>query len=89
MSASDTFRVRVPATSANLGPGFDCLGLAVTRYLGVEAKPSSRDSFRYSGPGALPDSPDNLTHQGFQAAFARLGKVGAVEQEAAGRHAIG
>lgn len=25
-------RVRVPATSANLGPGFDCLGLAVTLY---------------------------------------------------------
>lgn len=26
---SDTVSVRVPATSANLGPGFDCLGLAL------------------------------------------------------------
>ena len=25
-------RVRVPATSANLGPGFDVAGLAVTLY---------------------------------------------------------
>lgn len=64
--------VRVPATSANLGPGFDCLGLAVTRYLEVEATPSACDAFHYSGTGALPDSPDNLTHGGFRAAFARV-----------------
>ena len=27
-----TIRVRVPATSANLGPGFDALGIACTLY---------------------------------------------------------
>ena len=31
-------RVRVPATSANLGPGFDALGLALTLYDEVEAR---------------------------------------------------
>ena len=31
-------RVRVPATSANLGPGFDALGLALARYDEVEAE---------------------------------------------------
>lgn len=31
-------RVRVPATSANLGPGFDALGLALTRYDEIEAQ---------------------------------------------------
>jgi|SRR5579875_1084910 len=31
-------RVRVPATSANLGPGFDALGLALTLYDEVEAE---------------------------------------------------
>ena len=31
-------RVRVPATSANLGPGFDALGLALTLYDVVEAR---------------------------------------------------
>ena len=30
--------VRVPATSANLGPGFDALGLALTLYDEVEAR---------------------------------------------------
>ena len=33
-----TVRVRVPATSANLGPGFDTLGLALTLYDQVEAR---------------------------------------------------
>jgi homoserine kinase len=33
-----TVRVRVPATSANLGPGFDALGLALTLYDEVEAR---------------------------------------------------
>ncbi len=28
--------VRVPATSANLGPGFDCLGLALKQYTTFE-----------------------------------------------------
>lgn len=27
-----TYRVSVPATTANIGPGFDCLGAALTRY---------------------------------------------------------
>ncbi len=32
-----SFCLRLPATSANLGPGFDALGLAMTLYLTVEA----------------------------------------------------
>ncbi len=31
-------KVSVPATSANLGPGFDCLGLALTLYNEIEAE---------------------------------------------------
>ena len=31
-------RVRAPATSANLGPGFDALGLALALYDEVEAR---------------------------------------------------
>ena len=67
--------VRVPATSANLGPGFDCLGLAVTQYLEVSATLSGRDSLRYTGTGQVADTPDNLTHQGFRAAFTAVGQV--------------
>jgi homoserine kinase len=36
--AADVANVRVPATSANLGPGFDALGLALTLYDEVEAR---------------------------------------------------
>ncbi|PIU25853.1 MAG: homoserine kinase, partial [Candidatus Infernicultor aquiphilus] len=29
-------KIRIPASSANLGPGFDCLGLALKLYLYLE-----------------------------------------------------
>ncbi|GAH82625.1 unnamed protein product, partial [marine sediment metagenome] len=29
-------KIRVPATTANLGPGFDCLGLSLKLYLNLE-----------------------------------------------------
>jgi len=32
-----TFEVRIPASTANLGPGFDCFGLALKLYLTVRA----------------------------------------------------
>jgi len=32
MALPETFRIQVPATSANLGPGFDLLGLALNQY---------------------------------------------------------
>lgn len=63
------FEVLVPATSANLGPGFDCLGLAIDLYLEVRADLSAQDHFYYKGQGYLPDSPDNLIHQGFHEAY--------------------
>jgi homoserine kinase len=34
-----TFEVRVPASTSNLGPGFDCFGLALKLYLTVSATP--------------------------------------------------
>ena len=67
-------RVRVPATSANLGPGFDCLGLAVALYLEVSATLSSENHLIYEGEGNVPDTPDNLIHQGFRAVYAARGK---------------
>ncbi len=66
--------LRVPATSANLGPGFDALGLAVSLWLEVQARPSQTDTFLYQGEGALPDSSDNLVHKGFLAAYTELGR---------------
>ena len=66
--------VRVPATSANLGPGFDALGLAVDLHVRVMHAPAPRDRFTYRGDGSLPDTPDNLVHQGFRRVFEAVGE---------------
>lgn len=42
MSEGDMLVIRVPASSANLGPGFDSVGLALSRYLTLEAEKSER-----------------------------------------------
>jgi homoserine kinase len=41
--------VRVPATSANLGPGFDALGMALSVYLEVRFRPADQLIIRASG----------------------------------------
>src|SRR4051794_26728816 len=43
------FTVRVPASSANLGPGFDTLGLAVGVYLTCRFRSSDKLAIRVSG----------------------------------------
>ena len=42
---SKKFRIIVPATSANLGPGFDCLGIALTLYNQFIVKESKEYKF--------------------------------------------
>jgi homoserine kinase len=42
-------RLRLPATSANLGPGFDALGLAMALYLTIEAE--AADAFAIEATG--------------------------------------
>lgn len=37
---SKPFHIRLPATSANLGPGFDALGVAMALYLSIDAIPA-------------------------------------------------
>ena len=68
------FDVHVPATSANLGPGFDALGWAVDLHLTVRYRENERDRFTYRGDGALPDTPDNLIHHGFRTVFDAVGE---------------
>jgi homoserine kinase len=69
-----TARVRVPATMANLGPGFDSLGLAVSLWLEVNAELASHDAFEYHGQGHVLGT-NNLIHQGFRAAFEHAGLI--------------
>jgi homoserine kinase len=57
--------VRVPASSANLGPGFDALGLALSLYLECRFRPSEKLEIRVSGRDAemIPCGPENLIWQ--------------------------
>ena len=69
-------RVRVPATSANLGPAFDCAGLALTRYDELEfaVLPSGLEvSVSGVGAGELPTDESHLVVRAFRAACAQLG----------------
>jgi homoserine kinase len=45
-------RARAPASSANLGPGFDTLAVAVDRYVSVEVEPADSLRVRTEGEGA-------------------------------------
>jgi homoserine kinase len=47
------YRLRLPATSANLGPGFDALGLAMALYLTIDA--TVADSFHIDATGRNAD----------------------------------
>ncbi len=45
-------KITVPATSANLGPGFDCLGLAIAKKNQVIIRPSKFHSVSLKGEGS-------------------------------------
>jgi homoserine kinase len=59
------FTVRVPASSANLGPGFDALGLALGVYLTCRVRPAEALAIRVEGrdAAAIPSGPNNLIWQ--------------------------
>jgi homoserine kinase len=69
-----TATVQVPATSANLGPGFDCLGLALTIYLRVSCQTSS-EGLRISAndPDIATDA-SNLVFRAMEAVFRAAGE---------------
>ena len=58
-------RVQVPASSANLGPGFDALGMAVGLYLECRFRPANELTIRASGRDAamISTGKDNLIWQ--------------------------
>lgn len=70
-------KVRVPATVANLGPGFDALGIAVRMYLEIDIEPR-RDSIdiMVEGEGAeqLPADDTNLVIRSMNVFFDHVGR---------------
>lgn len=70
-------KVRVPATIANLGPGFDALGIAIKLHLEIDIEPR-RDSIDLTieGEGAdeLPKDETNLVVRSMNAFFDHIGR---------------
>jgi len=58
-------KLRVPASSANLGPGFDALGLALSLYLECRFRESEQLEIRVAGRDAelIPTTAENLIWQ--------------------------
>src|SRR5260370_8744953 len=70
-------RVRVPATSANLGPGFDALGLALALYQEVTREEADRVSVAVEGEGSgrLDAGAKNVVARGAALAFEIAGRA--------------
>ena len=69
--------VRVPATSANLGPGFDALGLALALHNEVVAEEGDRVSVTIEGEGAdrLARDGGNVVARGVKLAYEAAGRA--------------
>jgi homoserine kinase len=68
--------VRVPATAANLGPGFDVLGLALALYNEFTVRPGDAP-LRITIEGvrtSLPTGPSNLFYRAFAHLYAQVGQ---------------
>ncbi len=76
-SGTCSARVRIPATSANLGPGFDAIGLALQIYneltLSVSAGPSSEVQIRGEGADELPQDGSHLSLRAANTLFEAAG----------------
>jgi len=69
-------RVRVPASSANLGPGFDSLGLCLGLYDLIEVEPSDAGlaiEVEGAGAGEVPTTEEHLVVQAIRAGLAHAG----------------
>ena len=74
---SPALQVRVPGSTSNLGPGFDCLGLALSIYLTVECHPREDEGIEL-GPctgiaKSWPKGEDNLLIQALRRGLHGLG----------------
>jgi homoserine kinase len=61
VTLNDRFTIKVPASTANLGPGFDSMGLAVDLYLTLEVEESQKWDIR-SACDELKSLPTDETH---------------------------
>ena len=73
-----TVRVSVPATTANLGPGFDSLALALDMHTTVQLRETDQGltvAINGEGHDVLPRDASNLAFKGAQAVFRKAGRT--------------
>ena len=72
----DKIVIRIPATTANLGPGFDCLGIALDIFNEVTVAQAHSLNITVQGEGAGQISlrQDNLVYRAIATVFTKLGK---------------
>ena len=72
---ADRVVVKVPASTANLGPGFDSLGMALSLYAWVGLAPARRTRVTLHGDHleGVPQDKTNLVYEVAQSVFARAG----------------
>ena len=72
--AKDQITICVPATTANLGPGYDCLGMALDLWneIKVEISTTTKFSIVGEGSGVLSKGKDNLVYRSMQKFFREL-----------------
>ncbi|SEM00944.1 homoserine kinase [Paenibacillus sp. OK003] len=75
MSLQQRVIVKVPASTANLGPGFDTLGMALSLYAWLEMKPAEQTTFHLHGDHltGLPTDKSNLIYEVAQMVFNEAG----------------
>lgn len=67
-------KITVPATSANVGAGFDALGLSVSMHNTVTMEECDRIDILASDGTLIPTGPGNLVYRSAKAAFDQLGQ---------------
>ena len=69
--------VRAPATTANMGPGFDSLGMALEVFNTISIERTDQFAIRITGNGAgeLSMGPDNMVYRGIAAVYEAQDKV--------------
>jgi homoserine kinase len=70
----EPFKIRIPATTANLGPGFDIIGAALNHYNYISVFPSDIDKINLSGTENknIISTKDNLIYKSMLHVFKRL-----------------
>ncbi|HTR82447.1 MAG TPA: homoserine kinase [Bacteroidota bacterium] len=79
-------KIKIPASTSNIGPGFDTLGLALNRYLFISletAEGASAFSISVEGNGKehIATDASNLVYQGMMALASHVGKESAFSHQ--------